>query len=815
MFSKKRRRSGYLNARRSSLQVNLSFVSDSSDTSDTEPRTIRNNAGPESLDSNVKRLRDAILSKTQEIFDNENDFCKRTARILGEVQGGSDQNDQNQSNSQEKPVVLQESDSSDFFSKPSDRRGKLRVSSIVSSSNNKNCTSIMFSPRKTRSSCRSSGKEDTVMGNPIKCSTFMSRNSSLASAGVRRINKSESVTPKSSKPVIRDVKSCYIPLDRIEGYERMNLSRNLKQISMELTPAVGDRPVPIVISQPARGVKSLMEKLLERNHESFGSGRTSLEVRTSVEPVLNDPSMSQSQSSRSVPAMRDSSTGRQSLSLKKSNSSVMMIHPALIPSKRKSEFNEKRSMSGRNSSGAGNRLSLDVNTSLGSRRSVNESVVEATPGPISRSTLMKSQSKIMTVLEKGSVGSDGKCEDSQIVRNINPIINLEPISSTSHHNLEDTFILDTSESLKGPIIKDSSDESEAEPDNPKPRESIYEDSSDDERSEKEDNVSSKKKQCRKRKLFTQLNDSGLISLSPMERAEPSPRTPVVPVEKKRRKVQKILIKNYQTQAERVTQTQKRLVIKTQVKHPKRLEDKEAEKKKKRKIRSKKLVVKKRMNPDVLRLLNEVAGEGFDNSEPSRDSLNDFTDNKRIATKGRHHSKCIYIVTTGLCNGDKDLVKDAVKKIGGARIEPSVTRQTTHVVTTGVRTINLLRGIIRGCWLVNKDWLKKSIRERTWQSPENYEVDHFSKAVQENRRDKEIFGRSYVPELFATCGLIYIDGATAPPREVLKELIKTAGGRIIENSQKAKIIIGSQGLREVWVLDSITTGQLQPLDDYRR
>ncbi|XP_015113217.1 dentin sialophosphoprotein [Diachasma alloeum] len=818
MFSKKRRRGDYINARRSSLQVNLSFVSNSSDTSDTEVRNI--NSKQEILDDNVKRLREAILSKTREIFDNQNDFCKKTASILGEAEGTSDQNDQNQSNSQEKkarlPLVLEESDSSDFFPKPSARREKPSASPIVSSSN-KNCTSIVFSPRRTRSSCRSSSKEDTVMGNPIKCSTFTSHNASLMSnPGVRRINNSECVTPKSSKPVIRDVRSCYIPLDKIDGYERVNRSRNLREISMELTPAVGN---PILMPQStAAGINNPVGKPLEGNNESFSSGRTSLEVRTSVDPVLDDPSMSQSQSSRSVLGVRKSNPGRRSLSLNKSNRSLKIIHPAFIESRKKSEFNERKRMSEGNSTGAwGDCLSLNVNTSLVSRRSTNGSVVEATPAPISRSTLMKSQSRFTTVLEKKSTDSGVKREVSRIVTKSNPTTSPEPVPSTSHHRLEDTIILDTSESLKGPIIKDSADESEAESDNPKPRESIYEDSSDDERSETEDNASAKKKQCKRRKLFTQLNDSGLISLSPMERAESSPRTPVLSVKKKKRKIHKILLpKNSQTQAETATQTQKLEVIKSRLKFPKRLEDKKVENKtKKRKIMSKKLVLKKRVNPDVLRLLNEVEGEALDNSEQSRDSLNDFTDNKRIATKGRHHTKCIYIVTTGLCNGDKDLVKAAVKKIGGARMESSVTRQTTHIVTTGVRTINLLRGIIRGCWLVSIEWLKRSIRARTWQSPENYEIDHFSKAVQENRRDREIFGRSYVPELFATCGLIYIDGSTAPPREILKELIKTAGGRIIESPQKAKIVIGAKGLREVWVLDSITTGELQPLDDYRR
>lgn len=62
------------------------------------------------------------------------------------------------------------------------------------------------------------------------------------------------------------------------------------------------------------------------------------------------------------------------------------------------------------------------------------------------------------------------------------------------------------------------------------------------------------------------------------------------------------------------------------------------------------------------------------------------------------------------------------------MEFSVTRKTTHIVTTGVRTINLLRGIIRGCWLVKFDWIKESVEAGEWLPAEKYEIDHFSKAV---------------------------------------------------------------------------------------
>ena len=94
-----------------------------------------------------------------------------------------------------------------------------------------------------------------------------------------------------------------------------------------------------------------------------------------------------------------------------------------------------------------------------------------------------------------------------------------------------------------------------------------------------------------------------------------------------------------------------------------------------------------------------------------------------------------IVAIIFCS-DVDLVKGVIKELGGAEINPTVTRRTTHVVSTGVRTINLLRGIIRGAWLVSLEWVLKSLENGAWLNAEEYEMVHFSKAVQVNSSDRQ-------------------------------------------------------------------------------
>jgi hypothetical protein len=53
------------------------------------------------------------------------------------------------------------------------------------------------------------------------------------------------------------------------------------------------------------------------------------------------------------------------------------------------------------------------------------------------------------------------------------------------------------------------------------------------------------------------------------------------------------------------------------------------------------------------------------------------------------------------------------KLGG-RLEPEVTSKTTHVVSPNEeRTMNILRGVIRACHIVNLDWIHSSVAQGKW------------------------------------------------------------------------------------------------------
>jgi microcephalin len=78
----------------------------------------------------------------------------------------------------------------------------------------------------------------------------------------------------------------------------------------------------------------------------------------------------------------------------------------------------------------------------------------------------------------------------------------------------------------------------------------------------------------------------------------------------------------------------------------------------------------------------------------------------------------------------EVVAAVVDKLGGFIIEARVSERTTHVVTKGPRrTVNLLKGIARGCWIVQQEWVLRSLDADMWLDEDEYELADFSSAVQ--------------------------------------------------------------------------------------
>ncbi|XP_012527051.1 protein PFC0760c [Monomorium pharaonis] len=466
----------------------------------------------------------------------------------------------------------------------------------------------------------------------------------------------------------------------------------------------------------------------------------------------------------------------------------------------------------------------DKRQSINSRDSY--SYVEATPYPISRSVLFKSQLKSKTQhLDDGTTCSSNlnsmDHENNDKTKSIalhlkvsNETYGLNNGNGTQKATV-DTVILEDISSCNPSITQNQL--------------TVAENISDRTKSEKDgknmtvQNTEHVSERRRRRKLLPLTETSQLCSISPVEEkkylSEESTSSKRNKNPKKKLPKRKLCSKNNTSFKNNIkwdtASKQMWSDSDSDISENKKKENKKTRKPKK--VVSKKIIIKKYADENMLNILQENKRNKEEHLKvEGRDSFDDFVECRTISTQwNKYKSQKIVIVTTGLSKEDKSLVKSIVKSLGAAELELNVSKRTTHVVSTGVRTVNLLRGIIRGCWLVTLEWILKSLENNTWLDPETFEMKHFSKAVQENRKDRQLFGLSYIPELFTACGFIHVERQTTMPCDTLKELIKTAGGHITDNTKLAKIIIGTNGLKETWVIDSITTGELQLTKLYQR
>ncbi|KAJ4432249.1 hypothetical protein ANN_20865 [Periplaneta americana] len=119
---------------------------------------------------------------------------------------------------------------------------------------------------------------------------------------------------------------------------------------------------------------------------------------------------------------------------------------------------------------------------------------------------------------------------------------------------------------------------------------------------------------------------------------------------------------------------------------------------------------------------------------ARRSIDDFARSKQAAKneeKSQHSKKDLpSLVCTGLHRHEVEAVTSVVLKLGGFILEPNVSERTTHVITSGPRrTINLLKGIARGCWILQQEWVLKSLDSEVWLEEDEFELLDFSPAVQ--------------------------------------------------------------------------------------
>ncbi|XP_055859405.1 microcephalin [Episyrphus balteatus] len=183
----------------------------------------------------------------------------------------------------------------------------------------------------------------------------------------------------------------------------------------------------------------------------------------------------------------------------------------------------------------------------------------------------------------------------------------------------------------------------------------------------------------------------------------------------------------------------------------------------------------------------------------------------------------FLVYTNMHTEQIDFIKEAVSKLQGFQLESNVSDNTTHIVSLEPRrTFNLLRGLVRGLWIVNYNWVVDSVKAGQWLNEEQYEMQEFSSAVEICRSQRQAFGTHYKMDIFSALGPMFISSKSTIPKNNLSELITLCAGRVVDNRKRAKYIIGDSSPNPVadkiyvqpqWILDSISNNSIQKITKY--
>ncbi|XP_055378202.1 microcephalin [Condylostylus longicornis] len=172
-----------------------------------------------------------------------------------------------------------------------------------------------------------------------------------------------------------------------------------------------------------------------------------------------------------------------------------------------------------------------------------------------------------------------------------------------------------------------------------------------------------------------------------------------------------------------------------------------------------------------------------------------------------------LVCTNMHKEQLEFVEKVVKSLGNFEVETQVTEKTTHVVSLECRrTINIIKGIIRGLWILKYEWVVDSFNKGKWLHEETYELREFSRTVEICRSERQAFGPTYRMELFADLASIYVSNKCKVPVDSLKDVVKLCSGHLVKDPKQCKYVIGDyfEGkicLEPQWILDCITNNKI--------
>ncbi|KAK4002058.1 microcephalin [Daphnia magna] len=200
------------------------------------------------------------------------------------------------------------------------------------------------------------------------------------------------------------------------------------------------------------------------------------------------------------------------------------------------------------------------------------------------------------------------------------------------------------------------------------------------------------------------------------------------------------------------------------------------------------------------------------TSPRRDSLADF---KRSIPKKRNDQRLssATLVCTSLHSEPIKIVEKAIEQMKRFKLIDTVDDTTTHVICgDSRRTLNVMRGVVRGAKIVTFNWITDSMASGKFLNEDDYQIERFSNAASLYRGKNKC--------LFGDYEAIFVSSKSPIPSPDLCDMIQCAGGNLTSVSKKASLIVGQLKpeanvpcVASIWILDCIEKGVILPLTDY--
>ncbi|XP_077343905.1 microcephalin isoform X2 [Lithobates pipiens] len=209
------------------------------------------------------------------------------------------------------------------------------------------------------------------------------------------------------------------------------------------------------------------------------------------------------------------------------------------------------------------------------------------------------------------------------------------------------------------------------------------------------------------------------------------------------------------------------------------------------------------------------------SEMFNEQRNKCTEESRKTEKSRKVTRSL--VMTSMSTEKQNTVIQVVKTLGSFIFSDSVCESTSHVVSGSARrTLNVILGIARGCWILSYDWILWSLERGQWIPEEPYELSEHFPGAPICRLQRHLSGGEYYQDFLSSMPPLFISPSSDPPTDKLSEVVQLCGGKVCKTLRQAKICIGAFmgkkpadmiNVSEKWLFDSITQHKLQPLENY--